>query len=49
MEPLLWVWCLADEHAFQLLVEALHAAAQPRDQCRQGSEGDGDGLSLSGS
>lgn len=37
---------LADEHAFQLLVEALHAAAQSRDQCRQGSERDGNWLSL---
>ncbi|TNN46758.1 hypothetical protein EYF80_043043 [Liparis tanakae] len=37
---------LADEHAFQLLVEALHAAAQSGDQSRQGSQGDGDGLSL---
>ena len=37
---------LADEHAFQLLVEALNAAAQSRDQCRQGSEGDGNWLRL---
>lgn len=37
---------LADEHAFQLLVETLHAASQRRDQRWQGSKGDGDGLSL---
>lgn len=40
---MLW---LADEHAFQLLVETLHTAAQTRDQGRQGSERDGNRLSL---
>lgn len=44
--PVLKMWWLADEHAFQLLIEAFHAAAQSRDQCRQGSEGDGNWLSL---
>lgn len=44
--PELRMWSLADEHAFQLLVEAFHAAAQSRDQCRQGSERDGNWLSL---
>lgn len=48
-EPVLRMWWLADEHAFQLLVEALHAAAQSRDQCRQGSKWHGNWLSLSSS
>lgn len=44
--PVLRMWWLADEHAFQLLVETLHTAAKSRDQCRQGSERDGNWLSL---
>lgn len=44
--PVLRMRWLADEHAFQLLVETLHAAAQSRDHCRQGSERNGNWLSL---
>lgn len=45
-EPVLVVRRLADEHAFQLLVEALDAAAQTRGQSGQRCEGDGNRLGL---
>lgn len=39
-------WRLADEHALQLLVEALHTAAQSRDEGRERRHWDGHRLRL---